>query len=319
MPAFIAHFLIAKAVFPTDVLTPVQEKFFLLGSVGPDLPYYRNVFGSAIGEFFEDRYNAESPGLYTGNGDHFHARTVNLFPMKMLETIRKDKDDWPVREQKLAYALGYLTHIAADQHIHPFVEKYAGPYYRSGSCRKRHRLIEVYEDILLYVATYKKEFDREDFRLWFDVSEQKEEERLVPDPSGSLHTEKVMTTISVPYWFSSFVQRAFFETYSLMIDDGEAEKWVKGFTSIFGFLNTIGPYHDAAKNLRDTGSQEAKEMQDWFLDYIASCFEPAVEVARRYVGAGKEFLEAREVSEGVREQFLKTVPDADLTSPLVAI
>ena len=96
MPAFVAHFLIAKDVFQSETLLQENENFFVLGSVGPDLPYYRNVFGSAIGEFFEDRYNSDSPGVYTGYGDHFHARTVNVFPMKMLETIRKDKDDPPV-------------------------------------------------------------------------------------------------------------------------------------------------------------------------------------------------------------------------------
>ena len=81
-------------------------------------------------------FNPDSPGIYGGWGDLFHARTPNVFPMKMLETIRKDKDP-ATGTQKLAFALGYLTHVAADQHIHPFVEKYAGPYYISGVNRKK--------------------------------------------------------------------------------------------------------------------------------------------------------------------------------------
>lgn len=61
MPAFVAHFLIAKDVFQAETLLQENEKFFVLGSVGPDLPYYRNVFGSAVVEFFEDRYNTLGP------------------------------------------------------------------------------------------------------------------------------------------------------------------------------------------------------------------------------------------------------------------
>jgi hypothetical protein len=323
VPAFVAHFLIAKDVFPISTLPEESQKYFLLGSVGPDLPYYRNVFGSAIGEFFEDRYNSESPGFYTGYGDHFHARTVNLFPMKMLETIRKDKDDSTVKAQKLAYALGYLTHVAADQHIHPFVEEYAEPYYRSGDCRKRHRRIEVYEDVLLYETTPGADFSRTDFLSWFDISEEKVEVKQTVELSGNIRTETVKTRIPTPYWFGSFIQRAFFESYSLIIDGDEADKWVKGFESIFGFLNSIGPYHDALKNLKDSGSQEAQAMRDWFngqkLNYVSACFDPAKKIATKYVAAGREFFEAGEISDREREQFLAAVPDADLTAPLVTI
>ena len=245
--------------------------------------------------------------------------------MKMLETIRKDKDDPPVKAQKLAYALGYLTHVAADQHIHPYVEEYAGPYYRSGACRKRHRLIEVYQDILLYEKNTGNDFAQTDFRPWFDISEQKEEQvQVVVDPTaGSTRTDTVVTKVSTPSWFDAFIQRAFFESYSLIIDNDEADKWVKGFGSIFGLLDSIGPYHDALKNLRDGGSQEAREMKDWFsgekLDYASACFKPAKEVAARYVSAGMEFFQAASISDQEREQFLKAIPDADLTAPLMVI
>lgn len=245
--------------------------------------------------------------------------------MKMLETIRKDKDGSPVKAQKLAYALGYLTHIAADQHIHPFVEKYAGPYYQSGVCRKRHRLIEVYQDILLYERNTGNDFAETDFRPWFDISEQKEEQvQTVVDPTaGSTRTDKVATKVSTPSWFDAFIQRAFFESYSLKMDADEAEKWVKGFGSIFGLLNSVGPYSGALKNLKGGGSPEAQEMKDWFsggkLDYVSDCFEPAKEIAARYISAGMEFFQAASISDQEREQFLKVILDADLTAPLMVI
>jgi hypothetical protein len=44
-----------------------------------------------------------------------------------------------------------------------------------------------------------------------------------------------------------------------------------------------------------------------------------VEVAAKYVAAGIEFFEATEISGRERETFLKAVPDADLTSPLIVV
>jgi hypothetical protein len=321
MPAFVAHFLIARAVFSKTLLPEETRRYFLLGSVGPDLPYYRNVLGSAIGEFFEDRYNPDSPGLYAGYGDYFHARTPNVFPMKMLETIRKDKDA-TTRDRKLAYALGYLTHVAADQHIHPFVEEYAGPYYVTGANRKRHRTIEVYEDILLYGKIVNSDFSGEDFRSWFDVSEERKEDVQGTGPEGQPQLETVVTRVATPAWFRSFIQRSFLESYSLIIDDGEIDKWVNGFGSIFRFLGSVGPYHDALKNLEDDGSLEAREMKDRFgdkSDYMKTCFEPAKAVASRYIAAGIDFFGEGSISEGERNRFLSLVSDADLTGPLVDI
>ena len=161
MPAFLAHFLIAKDVFPSSGIPDTNKnlQYFLLGSVGPDLPYYSNVFGAALGTFFEEKFNSNSPGFYSGYGDFFHGRTPNVFPMKMLETTMKDKDPG-TRDQKLAFTQGYHVNVASDHHIHPSVEDYAGPYYMSGTNRKKHRTFEVFEDILLYeIKTGKKFFD----------------------------------------------------------------------------------------------------------------------------------------------------------------
>ena len=52
----------------------------------------------------------------------------------------------------LAFACGYLTHIAADQVVHPFVNSIAGPYYASHKNRRTHREVEVYQDVALYAT-----------------------------------------------------------------------------------------------------------------------------------------------------------------------
>ena len=319
MPAFITHFLIAKDAFAASGLPDTEQNrcYFLLGSVGPDLPYYRNVFGTAIGTFFEEMFNPDSPGIYGGCGDFFHARTPNVFPMKMLETIRKDKDPG-TGTQKLAFALGYLTHVAADQHIHPFVEKYAGPYYISGVNRKKHRTLEVYEDIFLYEKKTGKKFFDEDFLPWFDVAVKERVETI--EPYGGPQTEERVASYA-PAWLTSFIQRAFMEAYGTILEGDEVEKWLKGFSSIFPKLKGIGPYHDACASLTGAPSNDAKECMAVFTnqDYMGQCFAPAVGRATGYMLAGNEFYGSPQIAEKERGLFLGAVADADLTGPLVPV
>ena len=319
MPAFVAHFLIAKDVFSATGLeeTEKNRQYFCLGSVGPDLPYYSNVLGTAFGTFFEEKYNPDSPGFYSSLGDYFHAKTPNHFPMKMLETIRKDKDQ-NTQDQKMAYALGYLTHVAADQRIHPVVEEYAGSFYVSGLNRKKHRTLEVYQDILLYgKKNPQKKFFDEDFISWFDVSPP-EEVVTSNDPSiAPLTVQK-----HAPDWFGSFIQRSFLEAYGSIMDDAEAENWIKGFTSIFRMFKDIGPYRDAYDGI-EKNTPEAKDFIKKFNNqktgYLPKCFDPSVKLSEKYILAAKDFFNSAEISDQARTQFLTDVPDADLTSPLMSI
>ena len=326
MPSFVAHLLIAKEILSRSTLKNFSENqnFFFLGSLAPDLPYYRNVFGAAVGTFFEEKFNPDSPGFYSGYGDHFHSRTPNLFPMKMLEIIRKDKD-LETENKKLAFAFGYLSHVAADHHIHSFVENYAGSFYVSGVNRKKHRTLEVYQDLFLYGKKFPgQDFFDEDFSSWFDVGPPQEEEEIQTiGPEGEPATEKRLLPKTFTYeWFKSFIQRAFFETYSLIIDDDEVEKWVKGFNSIFSPMAKIGPYHDAHKNIAKN-SEEAKEFMKMFnnqeTNYLAKCFIPAKELSLRYISTAGQFVASEQISDKERKKFLIQIPDADLTSPLIIL
>jgi hypothetical protein len=63
-------------------------------------------------------------------------------------------------------------------------------------------------------------------------------------------------------------------------------------------------------------------MKDWFSgarDYMTTCFEPAREIASKYISAGIDFFKADKVSDGERSKFQTVVSDADLTGPLVVI
>ncbi len=49
----------------------------------------------------------------------------------------------------------YVSHVAADQIIHPLINRIAKPYYRSGQNRKKHRQCEVFQDYFLYEEVYR--------------------------------------------------------------------------------------------------------------------------------------------------------------------
>ena len=326
MPSFAAHLIIAQEILASLKDREIEERknYFFLGSLGPDLPYYRNVFGTAIGTFFEEKYNPESPGYYSGHGDFFHSKTPNLFAMKMLEVIKKDKDS-VTEKSKLAFTFGFLAHIAADQHIHPLVESYAGPFYSSGVARKKHRTLEVYQDFFLYQKKFpNKNFFEEDFSLWIDVGppskEVKNEVNRLPDERIS--QEDFYSKEFSFEWFRAFVSRAFFEAYSTLMEGNEVEKWIKGFNSVLGYIKNIGPYRDADQKISE-GAEEAKGFTKMFdaedKNYLAKYFQSAIEISNKYILAAKTFMKEPQITDNQRKIFLIQVPDADLTSPLMMI
>ena len=82
-------------------------------------------------------------------------KNTQHLPLKLIEIAWREAnpelDDWEEDDQqKFAFICGFLTHMAADQIIHPLVNKVAGPYYKSGDHRKVHRECEVYQDVVLY-------------------------------------------------------------------------------------------------------------------------------------------------------------------------
>ncbi len=219
----------------------------------------------------------------------------------------------------MAFVLGYLTHVAADQHIHPFVERYAGSFCVSGRNRKKHRTLEVYQ--FLYKEKYPdKDFFEENFPAWIGIGPPVEEvvEKGVAEETTEIE-KKFPTEIYTFEWFRSFIQREFFGTYSSILEENEIEKWIKGFNSIFRAMPNIGPYYGANKNIRDN-TEEANEFRKMFYahqtNYLAKYFELAKRLSERYILIANNFFTSKFISESEKNEFLAKIPDADLTSPL---
>ena len=331
MPANVTHMLIAHKALQTLKAKGIDEfaefatmlgdtarsrnykAYVNLGSMGPDLYYYTRL-SSSVKDMLKEGF-VQAKGV-TPWSYHLHSHRPNEFPLKLVEilfsdVIRKDgrvellEDDI----RKLAYVAGHLTHIAADQIIHPVVNGIAGPYYRKGQNRKKHRECEVFQDYFLYEEVYRLEqksgskydFFKQDFRRWADCV-------------------RGVTTRNAEDWFRYFLQRGFVETYGACPTEEEVENSVDNLLVTLRVCQQVGPYKKADKEYR-----RDKENSQMYREYIKDVsyikyYRLAVELAVIYLTALYEVYfvlkEGRDFTGTHRKRFLRIVSDADLSCPL---
>ncbi len=331
MPANITHMLIAHkalqklktkgideftefaAELDKDSRKENYKSYVNLGSLGPDLYYYAKL-SSSVKDMLKEGF-VQAKGV-TPWSYHLHSHKPNEFPLKLVEIIFSDvirkkgkvnlyEDD----KRKLAYIAGHLTHIAADQIIHPVVNRVAGPYYREGKNRKKHRECEVFQDYFLYEEIYRLEqksgskynFLKQDFHKWTDCI-------------------KGATTRNSEEWFRYFLQRGFVETYSSCPTEDTIENSVDNLLLTLRACQKFGPYKKADKEYQKDkdGSAMCKEyIKD--VSYI-QYYRLAVELAVIYLIALYEVYfvlkEGNDFTDLHKKRFLSIVSDADLSCPL---
>jgi len=336
MPANIAHMVIAHkalallqakgftelADFATMLDDPAKGGFYQqymnLGSIGPDLYYYVSMARSGKEMLLEGFVDAAgvTPWSY-----HLHSQRPNEFPLRLSEILFRDvvrEDDRVVLDgddrRKLAYIAGHLSHIAADQIIHPLVNNIAKPYYRSGLNRKKHRQCEVFQDYFLYEEVYrgkreeakgkaraKYSFFEQDFRKWVDC---------IPG----------LTTRNTQDWFRYFLQRGFAETYGPFPPEGDIENSVDNLLVILRVCKIHGPYQDAHQEYQKQGAKGA--MYKEYVaesDYVAY-YEQAVRLSAAYIAALYEvyttLAAGDDFDQPQKTRFCGIVNAADLSCPL---
>lgn len=331
MPANITHMLIAHKAFQTLKTKGIKEfeefanllddtagsknykAYVNLGSVGPDLYYYAKLSGSVKDMLKEGFVQAKgvTPWSY-----HLHSHRPNEFPLKLVEVIFRDvvRKNGQVKLEvddmrKLAYVAGHLTHMAADQIIHPVVNSIAGPYYRMGENRRKHRECEVFQDYFLYTEVYRLEeksgskydFFEQDFRKWADCV-------------------RGMTLKNAEDWFRYFLQRGFVETYSSCPGEDEIENSVDNLLLVLRSCRQVGPYKKADKEYRKH-KEKSKMYQDYIrkVDYI-KFYRLAIELSVVYlIGLYEVYFvlkQGKDFTDKHKKRFLKIVSDADLSCPL---
>ena len=331
MPANVTHMLIAHKALQTlkakgiDEFTQFAEvlddaskgrnykAYVNLGSLGPDLYYYAKM-SSSVKDMLKEGF-VQAKGV-TPWSYHLHSYKPNVFPLKLVEILFSDvvRKDGQVElddndKRKLAYVAGHLTHIAADQIIHPVVNSVAGPYYREGQNRKKHRECEVFQDYFLYEEVYRLEeksgtkysFFEQDFRRWADCV-------------------RGLTTTNAEEWFRYFLQRGFVETYGACPSEEDIENSVDNLLLTLRVCQKIGPYKTAHQEYRRDG-EKSKMYQEYIknVDYI-KYYRLAVELAVIYLIALYEVYvmleQGKDFTDKHKRRFLKIVSDADLSCPL---
>ena len=304
MPASIAHMLIADAAFDrVSVELPAADfvdmlrshaEYLRLGALGPDLPYYSSAVSGALDLLFD---RSDKPMGVDQWSYQLHSKDPNRFPLKLLEVIWRDAgSDWDKEDQaNFAFTCGFLTHVAADQIIHPFVNCLAGPYYKLGANREKHRRIEVLQDVRLYANLRDGDLLAARPNDWCD-----------PNPGWGKNTEP---------WFRYLIQKAFIESHAVCPSEDDIESWVDGILLVLRAIHSFGPYVKATNAVK-TGDNEAKT---WFddLDYMNRCFRPAVDLSVIYLRAAQKFYAlGNDWDDRCRHEFLTVVQNADLSAPM---
>jgi hypothetical protein len=313
MPANIAHLLICNKAVKIlqdggeyeafiNILDVDERKPYLnLGSIGPDLSYYGSQWEGMKNLLLEQ---SDKPLGVDGWSYLLHSRAPNQFPLTLIELTWRDtrweEQEWEGNDlDKFAFACGYLSHVAADQIVHPLVNDIAGPYYRRGENRKIHRECEIYQDVGLFHTLYPEEdFMKKSFNLWVDLN----------PPSSK----------NAPQWVRYFIQRAFVESHGLYPKEEEIEDWVDGLLLILRGIKLIGPYKAAYEDLKNNGLS-SEHFNKYFKDYMKFFFQ-AVELTSIYWKMVFELYDPPgnilQISDPMRRRFRRVVQNADLSSPL---
>jgi hypothetical protein len=314
MPANIAHMVICNKAVKVledggeyqqfiDILDSQKYKSYLnLGSVGPDLSYY----GSKTAGVYNLIVKKSDKPLGVDGWSYFlHSKEPNQFPLTLTELTWKDtkwdEQEWKDEDiPKFAFTCGYLSHLAADQIIHPMVNKIAGPYYRKGESRSIHRECEIYQDVALFHTVYPSEdFMKRKFHGWVDIN-----------PGSHVNTED---------WLRYLIQRAFAECHSVHPEEKNVEDWVDGILFTLRIMKVpFSPYRKAYKEFKKNGLNGEK-FKKYFSNYMDLFFD-AVELTSIYWKGLFELYEPTdnvlEISEPMRKRFRDIVRNADLSSPL---
>lgn len=143
MPAGITHISLSRLSLDRISQDSITAKIilnseigpFLLGCVGPDIPYMGN---------FENNPFSNNKDV----ADSLHYHETNQLPLQGLALAKKELEagNTAVADSLFAFFIGYASHLIADGIIHPFVRDMVGDYEPN---QKAHRRLEMKLDVLV--------------------------------------------------------------------------------------------------------------------------------------------------------------------------
>lgn len=344
MPASITHMLISRrtrqylaeraegefAEFVDDVLVR-RPRYMELGSLGPDLPY----FG------WKSLFDPNKPLGVDQWSYQLHSKNPNVFPLRLIELAWRESDPtepgWlDIDKCKFSFACGYLTHVAADQVIHPVVNEIAGSYHRFKAARLKHRRCEIHQD--LYALAQESTDGLSAGRLKasrFDRWCNPKYDGWVSPVVAQIGVfdvawilRKWLVRPPCPMEFVYFLQRAFVEAHAVTPGEAKVERWIKTVRRALWLSKWIpwGWYRRAHRNLFDGDGTLRREGPE-YREYIAlekvpgeghydDYLHEAIELSGLYVQAAFQLYRARRLNDPIREAFKDVIVNADLGAPL---
>ncbi|GEM_PF-1028947 len=146
MPAGLAHMTLSRIALDhltspngqrAKALLKAQIGAYLVGCVGPDLPY--------MGQF-DDLDIRDSFGHIA---DALHTENTTSLPLSGLQEARALAAGGQIdlAHAFFAFYMGYISHVIGDGFTHPFVRDRVGDY--SDKTKKAHRALEMQLDVLV--------------------------------------------------------------------------------------------------------------------------------------------------------------------------
>jgi len=334
MPASIVHMLISKevrkrlSVHPDHNMAAFVEgvmnahcRIMEFGALGPDIPYYQSLLRILVNAALErpDKPMGVDPWSF-----QFHSKDPNTLPLRMIEVIWKEdpEKDWDKQDKELlAFVCGFLAHMAADQIIHPVVNRIAGSYYKNGTARLTHRQCEICQDIYA-LSGPEHELPRDAFRDRFDTW-------CDPTSEGGGFSLRPFRQ-SLPVRLTYLIQKSLVEAHAVAPSERVVNSWARGTLFILRVCNHTPLYKNPYRSLFTPAGKliEGDEYRRYILlepddpsqphdgrtyDFF---FEQAVQLAMAYVEATFQLYRLDDLLPDDRARFLEVVRNADLSSPL---
>lgn len=323
MPANMAHFFIAEKALRkyreekgtqdgTGNLLNLYLPFFMLGSIGPDLPNYQKK--SMIKKALRGK-GVWRPVKIDGFAYDFHSVRPNDMAAALFNVVFKDTQggQWDARQySRFAFATGWLCHIVTDRIIHPIVNKFSGNYYASWNNTKIHMGVEVIQDLWCYAHYrgngYIRPFFDEKPEEWIDIKSERKVEGL-RKPEFDKQEIKA---------FIIYFARAVTEAYAKQCKPRAVKKWLSGINIAMKLMKDIGPIESKAKEFKDLSPEKLKYALSNYAndDFVQNAVPQAEKSCKEMIEYASQYMKrGQPLANEERQNFLAYIGDADLTNP----
>jgi hypothetical protein len=297
MPALVLHLTMAKDALAAGRDVPelglaatAQQPSFLLGAILPDLPYHASFARQVLRHLRGHAY------LSSEWGDLFHYRATGRLALAMLAHVLRSHLGEQERAQVVAMAAGYLSHLAVDATLHPFIQQLVKRHLRPGQpADALHARLERYQSLL---------FHRD--RLGLDLAGSPWPRRMIGEVAG---VGLLRCELPAAVWAAFRI--ACLQSHGRAPGRAEVRDWLWGVAAYGQLMSS--PAGRCERLRGDLARLRAEFYQGEGVD-LCSPLQTAIELTLEHWKAASEVLRAQHLTAAARQLFLQRVPDLDLAT-----